>query len=34
MLDSGAKSFEDAAHEFSTCPSRNEGAHPGHFKPE
>ena len=33
MLDSGARSFEDAAHKFSTCPSRNEGA-PGIMVPE
>ena len=33
LIQSGAKSFEDAAREFSTCPSRSDGGSLGNFKP-
>ena len=32
-LDSGATTFEDAARDFSTCPSSREGGSLGSFKP-
>ncbi len=33
MISSGEKSFEDAAREFSTCPSANQGGSLGSFPP-
>jgi len=33
QVESGAMTFEDAARQFSTCPSKNEGGSLGNFKP-
>ena len=33
QIESGDTSFEDAARQFSTCPSRSEGGSLGNFKP-